>query len=343
MSHPIRKILFVLKDRHQYGSYGYVSYGLLNSASFVAIELEKFPGVETKVVSVIDGNSIDREVYAYKPTHVIIEALWATPTKMAELMNRYPLIKWIVRLHSKPTFLANEGIAFEWIGDLVELSKATGMLTVSTNNEEFSRYLSSIYNVEFSYSPNIYPEPFRFHVRKFPEAAIIHIGLFGALRPMKNHVTQAIAAIDFAKSIGKYLKFHINSDRVEQRGGEVLKNLRALFADMPNAELVEHPWVDHGDFIKLVGEMDLGLQVSVSETYNIVAADFVSMGIPILVCPDIEFTPSVYQVNPTSLDAIKQGLLTLYTLDNPVLTFYAKWRLAQSNKRAVKAWRQVIV
>src|ERR1035437_6255076 len=99
------RILFVCKDRMSaYGAYGYgASYGLINSCRFVGEALNRyFPGeFEFKVASVVDNNRIDAEVYKYKPTHVIIEALWVVPEKMNVLLPKYPNINWIVRIHSK--------------------------------------------------------------------------------------------------------------------------------------------------------------------------------------------------------------------------------------------------
>jgi hypothetical protein len=36
---------------------------------------------ESNIVVVLDNNEIDKYVTKYKPTHVIIEALWVVPTK----------------------------------------------------------------------------------------------------------------------------------------------------------------------------------------------------------------------------------------------------------------------
>jgi len=46
--------------------------------------------------------------------------------------------------------------------------------------------------------------------------------------------------------------------------------------------------MEHNDFIRVVKSMDIGMQVSLSESFNIVAADFVSNGVPLVGSPDIE-------------------------------------------------------
>lgn len=337
----MKKVLFILKKRLSYGSYG-ISYGLINSSKFVAIELNKMTKIEAKVIEVVDNNQIDKEVAAYKPDIVIIEALWVVPEKMPILIKLHPKVKWIVRLHSKPAFIANEGIAMDWITKYIEIGKETGKLLVSGNNKEFSDYLSKIFRTNVVYSPNIYPEVFRECYRKVPEDNIVDIGCFGALRPMKNHLSQALAAIAYAKNIRKKLRFHINSDRVEQRGEQVLTNLRKLFEATPNTELVEHPWREHADFLKLAAKMDLGMQVSHSETYNIVAADLVSLGVPVLVSSEIDWAPNLYMADPNSLTSIEKGLYRLNVIENPLLTYWAKLNLARSNDKALLEWKKLI-
>ena len=99
------KILFILKQRLD--SYGGTSVGLINSAIFVCNTLISH-GVEAKVVIVKDANDIDREVMKFKPSHVILEAIWVPPYKMVELLsiNRYKKVQWIIRIHSKTSLLS---------------------------------------------------------------------------------------------------------------------------------------------------------------------------------------------------------------------------------------------
>ena len=95
-----KKVLFILKKRKSsHANYSVVSSGLLNSATFVSSMLNK-NGIESHLVEVIDNNCIDREVTKYRPTHVIIEALWVVPSKFEVLTRLHPNVQWIIRLHS---------------------------------------------------------------------------------------------------------------------------------------------------------------------------------------------------------------------------------------------------
>jgi hypothetical protein len=101
------KILFLLKRRHDYNSEEHtnlnISTGLYNSAHFMH-EMLIDEGLESNIAVVVDNNSIDKEVTKYKPTHVIIEALWVVPEKFYILSKLHPNVKWIIRLHSEIPF-----------------------------------------------------------------------------------------------------------------------------------------------------------------------------------------------------------------------------------------------
>jgi hypothetical protein len=116
---------------------------------------------------------------------------------------------------------------------------------------------------------------------------------------MKNCLTQAMAAIIYADKHYKTLYLHINTERVEQKGENSLKNVRDLFKGTKH-KLVEHNWLKHSDFVKLVSTMDLGLQVSLTETYNIVSADFINQLVPVVTSKEVPFVNKLSIVNQTN-------------------------------------------
>lgn len=327
------KVLFILKYRESSGGhYGEcwseaetnavanrkeLSSGLLNSARFVASMLGE-EGVPVKLVQVADNNDIDREVTLYKPTRVILEALWVVPEKFSVLCKLHPHVKWIIRGHSEVPFLANEGVALEWITKYI-LHPNVYFASNSVKSVRDIRAIVSAAHPEWStawvnekipYLPNYYPH--RRRVRRklqWPTHNHLNVACFGAIRPLKNQLTQAVAAIEFADLEGKKLRFHINATRVEQ-GNNVLKNLEALFEATPH-ELVKHEWMPHEEFLGLLETMDVAMQVSLSETFNIVAADCVVSGLPIVVSSELPWTTPVCQAKPTSTRDIVVKLRTV--------------------------------
>jgi hypothetical protein len=239
--------------------------------------------IDSTLVEVIDNNEIDKYCSLYKPDVVIIEALWVVPNKFEILQKLHPNINWIIRLHSELPFLANEGIAIEWLNEYVKYKN----VQIASNSVYLIEALSPYLESDIIYLPNYYPVTIE-HVKRYIDKPIINIGLFGAIRPMKNTLTQAIAAINYANQEHKLLRLHINVGRIEQKGENVLKNLRALFKDSIH-ELIEYDWLQHDEFLKVVKQMDICLQVSLSETYNIVIADAVNQNIPVVTTTEIPF------------------------------------------------------
>jgi hypothetical protein len=188
------KVLFILKKRQtSHTGYASVSSGLLNSAKFVSDMLNK-NGIESHLVEVNDNNCIDREVTKFKPTHVIIEALWVVPQKFEVLTKLHPNVQWIIRLHSDISFLANEGIAIEWIYEYLKYDN----VKISANDWETNFNFELLTDKQFVYLPNYYPVGF-FNTNKPKPITkkVLNVGCFGAIRPLKNHLIQSVASFDF--------------------------------------------------------------------------------------------------------------------------------------------------
>lgn len=334
--HSSPNILFILKKRMtSHKDIKTISSGLLNSASFVNKMLQK-NGYNSHLVEVKDNNEIDREVKKNKADIVIIEALWVVPSKFEVLTKLHPNVKWIIRLHSEIPFIANEGIAMEWI---YEYQKYKNVF-ISVNSETTFQDLNNILSKKTIYLPNYYPVNLfdKKNEYKSKNKKIINIGCFGAVRPLKNQLYQAVSAIEFANSIQKELYFHINVARVENNGDPVLKNLRNLFANNPQHKLVEHGWLNHQDFTELVKKMDIGLQVSFTETFNIVAADFVNNNVPVIVSDQIKWCSDFYKAEPTESKSIINKLYFGLFFKKFNLHYLSKIKLWFYSLKSEKVW-----
>lgn len=313
------RALFILKLREDYGQNvshykPSVASGMFNSASFVS-DMLIGQGVESKVVVVIDNNDIDREVAAFRPTHVFIEGYWVVPEKFDVLKPLHPTVQWTVRCHSEMPFLAQEGIAMGWTfeywrrgiavaGNSPRIHKELALLAHNFPGRAMSVGKAT------PYLPNYYPitEQTWIHHSPWKKRSELNVGCFGAVRPMKNHLLQAIAAIEFANYLELPLKFNINLGRNEMMGENVLKNLRALFAGVANAELVEIQWTNHDEFLEVIKGMDVCMQVSFTETFNIVTADTVVVGVPVITSPEISWASKNVFADPTSMEDMVETL-----------------------------------
>lgn len=315
-------ILFILKTRGEGSGY----YAGLNNCINFTVDMLTDHGIPAILESVIDGNGIDKLVDELKPSTVILEAIWCPPSKLEELARLHPKVEWVIRIHSEIPFLANEGLAISWLHQYTLIKN----VRIAANSVRATRDLRSF---GAFYLPNYYPIP---PVDKVVRTPGLKIGCFGAIRPMKNQLIQAFAAIEYAESTCQHLDFYVNSSRTEQGGEQPLKNLRALFSRYPDCNLVEVPWLDRKEFLDVVSQMDLCLNVSLSETFNIVTADAVSQSIPVVVSPEISWASRWIQARPNHLPDILNKIRV--ALKYKFLTRFNLRGLRQYDQRSVDIW-----
>lgn len=336
------KVLFLLKKRNYYGFVSKVSYGLLTSCQLIKEALKKSK-IECVIKETVDDNTIDKDVFENSPTHVFLEAIWTHPKKIEELLSipRYKKIKWFIRVHSKAEFLSHEGMAFKWLLDYYEIAKNNKNFKISFNNDETVDDFRKALDIKSEYTPNIYLFDKVKHKPNYSNN--LKIGSFSALRPFKNLVNQAIAALQFAKKNNLTIEFNIKDslNHESSQGENVLKNLKALFNETRH-ELVITPWTSHEDFLKLVKSMDLMMNVSYSESFCIAAADGVTQNIPTIGSQEIKFLDSWYQVDPTDINGIAEKLEFAYYGSFIGLHKLNEWKLNRHNNKAVEAWLKVL-
>jgi glycosyltransferase involved in cell wall biosynthesis len=300
----MKRILFIVKQRNVYSDGGYENFpsGLLNSAQFVADMLDQ-AGHIAEVVDVVDNNDIDRVVTQFNPDVVIIEALWVVPSKFTILTQLHPKVKWVVRIHSDIPFLAQEGMAVDWLKQYVLLPN----VYVATNSMRGLKDLLTITenSPKAALLPNFYPKTDTLPRPKLN--GILNVGCFGAIRPFKNQLIQAVAAIRYGDQTGKRILFHVNSSRNETGGRNVLKNLRSLFMNTRH-ELIENSWMTHDQFIQVVATMDVSLSISFTETFCITAADSVAVGVPIVVSDQVPWANQASIASTTNSDDIVRSI-----------------------------------
>ena len=300
-----KKIHFFVKKNQEIKK-----HGLFNSVNFI-IDFLKNEKFKVEINFIDDFNEIDDILLKSNPDIIIFESIWVPPPMLIQLLCRKENInkKWIVRIHAKAPFIANESFSTKWIKKYSYIPN----LIIAPNSEDLTNQLKSCFpHGNFLFLPNIYIEKeIENKVKVSKDKNYIEIGCFGAIRPLKNHYAQALAAIEFADSINKKLKFHINSTLIEHQGENVLKNLEELFSNSKH-ELIKHPWYSHDDFMNIISNIDIGMQVSLSESFNIVTADLITSKIPVVVSEEIYWMPALQKTSPTSHADIVNKLKLIY-------------------------------
>jgi len=315
--------------------------GLYYSALFVVQMLNSF-GIFAQIEQVVDNNSIDAVVAKWQPTTVIIEGLWVVPEKFAVLQKLWPAVTWIVRCHSEIPFLAYEGIAIDWLLRYVKYEN----LAIASNSTYGTRdFEAVIHAAESSWGkdqiarkvfhlPNWYPQVDPLPLKK--PNNVLDVGCLGAIRPLKNQLIQAVAAVEWAQKSKKLLNFHVNG-RVEQCGDSVLKNIAALLKGTGNV-LVEHPWVPRDQFLARLAGLDLGMQVSFSETFDITAADTVALGVPLVTSNEVVWSSPSCQAVPTNAASIVARLKAVTGGRKSIITAENQHRLRAFCKESEETW-----
>lgn len=224
---------------------------------------------------------------------IIIEGIWADAKELVNLREKiksiYPCRPCIiaVRSHSQFAFL--------------DIQATVKMMDYIKNNiplifNEFTTYYAFIDTLWDDDQHLIYylPNPFKLDYdeaidkhdiwkSRFRQKTYYDIGCFGELRPMKNHVTAALASVRFASwmagsNYDKIVRFNVNTSFDTD---PILQNIRGLFSRSTKGTpmLKEHLWQGGEDFNHLIQDMDIGLQASFSETFNITSARFIQNGI----------------------------------------------------------------
>jgi len=318
------RILFVLKRREDFDPDKHVELsqqcGLYNSIKYVH-DMLLSNGFESQLSICIDNNCINGYIYKLKPDIVIVEALWVVPSKIRLLQSMYPNIKWIIRLHSAIPFLSVESSqSMKWLADYCRIDNTFIGVNDPRLLNELSIYLSNIIeNKDTSssriiYLPNYYPVNDNKKSKGLISDDTINIACFGAIRPFKNNMTQSLASIEFCKRKNKKLRFHINSGRNELNGGNVYENLIQLFSNLDNNQysLICHPWASRDDFLKICSEIDIGMQVSFTETFNIVGCDIITNGVPVIGSSEIPWLNKRYTASSQDIEEIIDKLLLTY-------------------------------
>lgn len=343
-----------MKLRQTYGDNGCdpnpylsISSGLYNSVKFLEERLRQL-GIHANIAQVNDANDIDKEVHRHRPTSVILEAVWCPPEKFEALLPLHPNVEWTVRVHSEIPFLANEGMSIKWLMTYILFEKVSISCNSIRATEDLRVAVRSAHpdwneakiRQKVMYLPNYYPTDVVGNDEHKP-GTHLNVACFGAIRPMKNQLIQAFAAVDLAAKMKKKLRFYVNGTRIEQSGENVLKNLQSLM-DTTGNHLVREDWKEHKEFIKVLKHMDLGMQVSLSETFNIVSADMVVSGVPIVVSPEVFWATKQCQADPTDLkDIVKKAQDVLgYAKESIKKKNYAG--LKRASEEAQELWLEYI-
>lgn len=236
-------------------------------------------------------------------THAVIEAPFLAAENIKDLMWKHPTVHIIVRIHSQVGFIQVEAGAVKLIRDYIHLQEGSVTFSLAVNNIRMGHFIEQTYRSFTTYLPNLYDLEHP-HIKMWkPPGKLIRIGSYGCIRLQKNHSTAAAAALILARTNNHDLEFSLSVNR-EEHGGGVVQAIRHMFSDIPSAKLIEIPWQPWSQFRHQAANLDLHIQVSVSETFNITTADAAAEGVASVTGAAIDWVPKKWTANIDDADDV---------------------------------------
>ncbi len=226
-------------------------------------------------------------------SHVIIAAPWIATTELQKLIAVHHDVQWVVECHSNFGFLQADPAGARLMREAASLDAGSHNFRVAGNCSRFVNAWATGYGGRMLLLPNLYDVSTIVPVgQRLPWSPghTLRVGVFGAVRPLKNHTTAVAAAIQLAAELRNDVEVHVSAGRVEG-GGVMLDAVGQLAAGVPGVRLVPSGWRSWPDFRQLIGTMHVLLQPSFTESFNVVSADGVASGVASAVGEAIDWVP----------------------------------------------------
>ncbi len=228
-------------------------------------------------------------------THIVISAPWLSAADLQDLAINNPSLEFAVTSHSNVGFLAADPKAFALIREYMNVETFTPNFHLAGNSPRLSNWIQNTYADPCWTLPNLYYLDGTAPATRPPFSGdTVRIGCFGAQRLLKNILSAGAAALEIASSMRIDLEFWISGKRIEGPQGTT-RSLREMFAGLKWAKLIENDWESWPNFRQTARHMDLGLQPSFTETFNVVTADLVAEGVASVTGFAIDWVPSYWQ------------------------------------------------
>jgi len=229
---------------------------------------------------------------------VIISAPWIPTPELQSLASQFSETNFAVVCHSNVGFLQADPNGVKLVRETLELEMATHNVRLGGNSRRFCDWIESTFGGHCYYLPNLYyldAEPRS--AKLFCGGGTLRIGAFGAIRPLKNLMGSAGAALEISRRLRVPLEFWISGGRAEGGGETVLAAVKQMLAGLPNVTLMLNGWQSWPSFRQTVAHMHLLLQPSYTESFNMVTADGAAEGVASVVSEAIDWAPDDWKAD----------------------------------------------
>lgn len=286
---PVRNLFIEKLNPHFRGLTGQTS-GLTVTADMIQENVK-----DSAKVVINNLAHIKLAIQRFKPTNVISVGMVLSLNESKELVSSFPSINFFTMVHSNIPFSSVIGDESRRVYESLDAG-----FKVIYNDDRYADAMGGIF------LPNIYSKPMQPKITN-PIKDELNVICGGVVRPFKNHVIQAHAAIKYADELGVKLKFHCNLS-INHGGQFVIGNLKNIFNNNKNHSLVNLPWKKNSELVKSLRNYHLGMQVSLSESFNATAADYVTAGLPMVVSSEVRWASDKCKADAHSVKDIVQKM-----------------------------------
>lgn len=291
-----------------YKNFSAVSHIGLGVSAMNTCKVLESQGIHTEVWPVTTAQDLVNRLTAahhheHPITHVIMSAPWIAAADWSKILIQFSRIWFAVNCHSNVGFLQADANGVANMEQCLQLEMGYPNFRFSGNSRAFSKWIQDAYGNPCQYLPNLYylngmtPTSRPVFSAGPGGGGTLRIGCFGAVRPLKNTMSAAAAAIEIAARLRCDLEFWISGGRFEGGGQTVVNALVQMFNPIKFAKMVTAPWESWPSFKKTVGNMHLLIQPSYTESFNMVTADGIAQGVCSVVSEAIEWVPDYWKAD----------------------------------------------
>jgi hypothetical protein len=335
-----------MEKRKMYVILAYKNFPVAHNVSHIGLGVSalntakvlRSSGVVTDVWPILSTSTIVERIKTapVRPTHIVIGAPWLPTLDLQVLVHSNPDIHFAVCCHSNVGFLQADPLAITNFRQMLSLEQGALNMSAAGNSQRFCDWIVEAYGRPCTWLPNLYFLESASPVYRRPWAGCsLNIGSFGAVRPLKNTLNAVAAALQLHNDMHIPVKFHFSVARVEI-GSTVVRAIDAMVKGVPDFHLIKDDWYQWPDFRQIIRRMDILMQVSYSESFNMVTADGAAESIPSVVSDAIDWAPSDWkaEVDDTlSITRVANNLLN--NMHSGAAGFKA---LLASNVTGLRSW-----
>jgi glycosyltransferase involved in cell wall biosynthesis len=297
-------------------------------------------GYDTIVIPCKHNVDLVEAIRQHHLTHVVIAAPWLSALDVDTMVRHFKHVKFAINSHSNIGFLQADPSALRLFRQYALISKEVDNLQVGGNSFIFANWFSIVYGTSRLLLPNMYEVHEAKRHRDCGE--VLKIGTFGAIRPQKNVMTSAAAAVLLSRVLGKSVEFHVSTGREDGGGGVILDAIRQMMIHLPGVELIERHWSDWKEFKRIVRDMDVLFQMSYTESFNMVTADGIVEGVPSVTSDAITWVPNDWVADADDVSSVAQHAIKL--LEHREREIHkGQQALREHNERAFEHWKDFLV